>query len=192
LAARQERKAKFLGERPDVTSGDTWAKASLLADFVDELIPGDDTWPSASTVGAQGVLAARLLDLTGEAGVDTLTAALLACGGPFRSKSEEQRVAVVIRLELEYTSLFALVRDAVFLAYYENPTVIGKIRALGYSYLARPHSLGYVMPPFDPAADAPRHHRGGFVATNAVRRVDVAAVPPFDAQDCGESSHGQP
>jgi hypothetical protein len=161
----------------------TKAKASVLADFVDTLIPGNETWPSASTIGVQGVLAARLLDLNGEEAVERLIATLQMCGGPLVGKDDDARVAIVERFERDHPSLFALVREAAYFAYYENPLIVDHIRALGHSYRARPHLSGYALPSFDIVRDKPSHQRGGYVATDSVRRVDLDAI---DKLQCGE------
>src|SRR5262249_10333819 len=122
------------GEEATMTMHSTRANASVLADFVDTLIPGNEIWPSASAIGVQGVLAARLLDLNGEGAVEGLITALQMCGGPFSGKVNEQRVAIVERFEREHPSLFAPVREAAYFAYYENPLIVDHIRAMGHSY----------------------------------------------------------
>lgn len=151
--------------------------APLLAQLVDELIPGDDAWPSASAVGAHGVLAERLLDLEGDDAARQLAALLNECGGPFDGRSAEERVAIIARFEREHPKRFEIVRNAVYLAYYESPAVIDLLGALGHRYHARPHITGYPAPPFDAALDTPRHQRGSHIATAAVRRVDLGAIP---------------
>ncbi|MGD9512137.1 MAG: hypothetical protein AB7X49_26730, partial [Geminicoccaceae bacterium] len=70
---------------------DSIGLASLLRDFVDVLIPGEGSWPPASTVGVQGVLAMRLLEARGEGGADELERALLDCGAPLAPLDEEAR-----------------------------------------------------------------------------------------------------
>lgn len=151
--------------------------APLLAQLADELIPGDGSWPSASAVGAHGVLAERLLDLQGDDAVQKLAEILGDCGGPFVGRTASERVAIVARFEREQPKRFEIVRNAVYLAYYESPAVIARLCALGHRYHARPHLTGYAEPPFDVARDAPRHRRGSHVATAAVRRVDLGAIP---------------
>jgi hypothetical protein len=51
-----------------MTSADLSAieTTTLLAGFVDVLIPGEDKGPAASSVGVQAVLAAHLVDVGGE------------------------------------------------------------------------------------------------------------------------------
>ena len=108
--------------------GDSLGLASLLRDLVDVLIPGEGPWPSASMVGVQGVLAMRLLEAQGEAGADELERALLEYGGPLAPLDAEARAAVVRRLEAAEPGLFKLVRNATYLAYYENPAVVRPFR----------------------------------------------------------------
>src|SRR5215472_16388970 len=99
-------------KRGPMITDSTRAKASVLVDFVDTLIPGNEIWPSASMIGVQGVLAARLLDLNGEGSVEGLITTLEKCGGPFTGKVDEERIGIVERFECEHPSLFALVREA--------------------------------------------------------------------------------
>jgi hypothetical protein len=50
--------------------------ATLIADFVDVLIPGERLWPSASAVGVQGHLALRLMEERGKNALRTLVKAI--------------------------------------------------------------------------------------------------------------------
>ena len=122
------------------------ALANILADFVDVLIPGDDNWPSASKVGVQAVLASRLADLDREGDIDRIAGFIGAAGG-FAGKSEGERTAIVANLERQHAELFTLVRQAIYLAYYESPAAAARIRSLGFSYKLRPHIGGYAMRP---------------------------------------------
>jgi len=152
----------------------------MLRDLVDLLIPGQDGWPSASLAGTQGLLGYRLQEVRGEGAVQELAAVLNACGGPLASLDEAGRIAVVERLEREHADLFKLVRNATFLAYYESPAVIPAIQMLGQPYKAIPGLDGYPLPPFDPERDQPRHNRGCYVPTEAVRRVDLSRLEHGD------------
>lgn len=154
--------------------------AELLRDLVDVLIPGGGRWPPASMVGVQGVLAMRLLEARGEAGVDEVEQALLACGGPLAPLDAAGRAAVVQRLEQDHQALFTLVRTAVTLAYYESAAVIRAIRELGQPYQAVPIHQGYALPPFDPGRDRPRHNRGHWLRTDDVRRLDLSVLDGGD------------
>src|SRR6266542_6090971 len=147
--------------------------AGLLADFVDVLIPADDRWPAASRVGVQAVLSNRLLDVHGAGAVDRLVAILLAAGAPFAGKTPIERTAIVAEFERREVDLFGLVRNAVYLAYYESAAVLPIIESLGYSYKLRPHVEGYRMPPVDQERDRPQHHLGFYVPTTGVQRVDM-------------------
>lgn len=147
------------------------AEATMLRDLVDVLIPGEAGWPSASLTGIHGVVAMRLMELRGEDAMSELSALIDRCGGPFAGQGEPARVAVVERLEADEPDLFALLRNATFLAYYENPAVIRQIQALGQPYHPIPHVEGYALPPFDTERDRPRHNRGHWVRTEDVRRL---------------------
>ena len=148
-------------------------RATMLRDLVDVLIPGEGAWPSGSLAGVHGVLAMRLLELRGEDAVDELEAMLAAAGGPLAGLDEEARVGVVECLEREAPDRFALLRDTVYLAYYESPAVIRQIQALGQPYKAIPIIEGYEQAPFESERDRPRHNRGHWLGTEDVRRVDL-------------------
>jgi hypothetical protein len=150
--------------------------ATMLRDLVDVMLPGDEGWPSGSLAGTHGLLGFRLQEVRGEQAAAELAAAIDACGGPLAPLDEAARVAVVARLEQEQPSLFALVRSATYLAYYESPAVIPAIQALGQPYRAMPGREGYPQVPFDLEQDRPRHNRGAYVQTDAVRRVDLKGI----------------
>ena len=170
---------------PSSSPATAHAQAAELAALVDTLIPGDGRWPSAATVGVQGVVAARLLAARGEGAVGEVAAALAACGGPLAGRDAAARTEVVAALERSQPALFTFLRNAATFAYYEHPVVVAAVQALGQPYAAMPHEEGYALPPFDPDRDTPRHGRGRWTATDAVRRVDLSALPHL-AADGGE------
>jgi hypothetical protein len=150
--------------------------AKLIADFVDVLIPGQRLWPSASAVGVQGHLALRLMEERGKTALPTLVRAIEAAGGPLAELDEAACVAVVQRFEEAEPDLFGWVRDAVYIAYYENPFVAEAIVLSGHPYELRPHIKGYPVQRFDLARDTPRHGRGRYTKTADVRRVDISGL----------------
>ena len=150
--------------------------ATLIADFVDVLIPGERLWPSASAVGVQGHLALRLMEERGKNALPTLVKAIEAAGGPLGGLDEAARVAVVRRFEEAEPDLFGWVRDAAYIAYYENPFVAEAIVLTGHLYELRPHIKGYPVQRFDLARDTPRHGRGRYTKTADVRRVDISGL----------------
>jgi hypothetical protein len=150
--------------------------ADELAALAEVMIPGDDAFPSASAVGAHAVLASRLRELGGAELVERVVTALGAAGGPLAPLAGDARTAVVERFERAEPELFAQLRMALYLAYYEQPDVIAAVRGLGFDYNDAPLPRGYALEPFDPAIDAPRHRRGGYVATESVRRVDLSGL----------------
>jgi hypothetical protein len=165
------------------------ALANILADFVDVLIPGDDSWPSASKVGVQAVLVNRLADLDRGDDVDRIAGFIGAAGG-FAGKSELERTAIVANLERQHGELFKLVCQAVYLAYYESPAAATRIRSLGFSYKLRPHIGGYAMPPVDVIRDRPHHGRGAYVKTEDVRRLDLTALD-WLSKEQWDRAHGR-
>jgi hypothetical protein len=152
------------------------AAAGMLADLVEVLLPGDDAWPSGDAAGVQSILALRLLEQRGKADFAKVARAIVASGGPLAGLDEEARIAVVKRFETSEPALFGWIRDAAFIAYYENPFVAEVINAKGHIYELRPHIKGYPVPRFDIARNTPRHGRGRYVPTEAVRRVDTAGL----------------
>jgi len=72
--------------------------------------------------------------------------------------------------------LFGWVRDAAYVAYYENPFVAEAINEQGLRYELRPHIKGYPLPRFDLARDTPKHGRGRYTKTSDVRRVDISGL----------------
>ena len=150
--------------------------ANMLRDFVDTMIPGDGDWPSASLVGVQGVLAMRLLETLGEKGLDQLDKAILDCGGPLSGLNDSGRLELLERLEKARPQFFASLTTATYLAYYENPAVVRQVQSLGQPYRAMPAIGGYPSAPFDLERDRPRHGRGGYLATDQVRPVDISGL----------------
>ncbi len=149
---------------------------ALLADLVEVLLPGDGSWPSGSTVGVQAPLVLRLIEQRGRGAVADLMAALTAAGGPLDRHDEAGRIAIVVRFEAVEPDLFGWIRDAAYVAYYENPFVAEVINGLGFVYELRPHVKGYPVQRFDLARDTPRHGRGHYLRTDEVRRLDISAL----------------
>jgi hypothetical protein len=152
------------------------ASAELLANIIDVLLPGDESWPSARVVGVQAFVAIRLLEERGKAVFPRLMSALLAAGGPFDELDETARVEVVKKFEQREPELFGWLRDAAYVAYYENPFVAEVINAKGHRYELRPHVKGYPLPRFDPARHTPHHGRGRYIPTEQVRPVDTSKL----------------
>ena len=157
-------------------------RAATLAALVDVLLPGDALFASAAEVGLQAKLAERLADHSGEAAVDRLIASL---PGLVEAASGEARQRIVAAFEAAEPALFATVRSICFTSYYESPFVQEAIRSLGFAYNTAPLPKGYGLKRFDPATDAPRHGRGHYVPTEAVRRVDLGGL------DIKELGHGE-
>lgn len=150
--------------------------AALFAALADELIPGDGIWPSASSIGVQGIMLLRFAEQQGEKDVQRLAAAVLAAGAPFAGKSAAERRAIVERLEKEAPDLFDRLRAAAIFAYYENPIVAEAIRQSGRPYQMSPHKTGYPRQRFDMERDKPAHRRGAYIPTDQVRRIDISSL----------------
>ncbi len=132
--------------------------------------PGDETFPSASAVGAHGVLAMRLRETVGPSAPAALADAFTSRGGL------EAPVEAAARMETEAPAIFEAALTALYYAYYETPAVIDAIRSLGIVYNDAPQPQGYAMRPFDPAVDLPKAKRGQFVPTAEVSRVDLSGI----------------
>lgn len=151
-------------------------RARLLVALVDELIPGDDAWPSASEAGVHGLLAMRVMAEWDDAAFAHLAGGLGWREDGLSSADPERRIAAVSALEAAEPELFDTLRSAVYLAYYETPFVIAAIQATGRPYSYRPHVTGYPMPAFDYNRDTPRHGRGHYLKTDEVKRLDIGAL----------------
>ena len=152
------------------------ALAAELAALVDALVPGDGEFPCASMVGVQAKLIDRLIVMRGEGAMAELIEALGACGGPLDRLDDDGRTTLLARFEREQPDYFLLVRNIVYLSYYESPAVHEMIRAMGFIYNAIPLPTGYDVGKFDPVVDMPRHGRGHFVHTHEVKRVDLSRL----------------
>jgi hypothetical protein len=151
--------------------------ASTLAAFVDILLPGDDHFPPASTVGAQALLAERIRQRYGPEGVAEAAAAL-AASGSFADATPEQRVETVARFEIEQPEQFAFLYAATCFSYYQSPVVIAAIRTLGYDYNDAPQPEGYDMPRFDftPGVNVPMYPKGTFKWTDWIEPVEISGL----------------
>ena len=156
--------------------------ASLLRDFVDVLIPGEGPWPSASMVGVQGVLAMRLLEVQGEAGATSSSGRCLNVAGRWRLSMPRRRAEVVQQFEPADPAFFKLVRNAAYLAYYENPAVVRAMQGLGQPYQAMPAAKGYPLPAFD-------LERGPAAASARSRHQDRGREAAR-SERAGEGEHG--
>ncbi len=144
-----------------------------LVGFMDALLPGGAGFPPASTTGMAALLAARLRHADA-ALAGRLAASLAAEEAPKDSAAWHD---AAVKLEASEPELFDEIRKYAYLTYYEQPGVIAAIRALGFRYNDAPLPAGYPDEPFDAAQDAPRHARGRFVPTAAVRRIDLEKTP---------------
>jgi hypothetical protein len=145
------------------------ATAATLAALVDLLLPGDDLFPPASTVGAQALLAERIRQRFGPAGVADVVA---------RLTTDAELPDALVRLELDDPVLFAFLYSATCFAYYQSPTVIAAIRALGHDYNDAPQPDGYAMSRFDftPGINVPMNPRGTFKWTDWLEPVDISSL----------------
>ena len=119
---------------------------AALDALLDNLLPGGEGFPPASTANIAATVRTRLEQLGGDAEA-RIAAALLVTDS-------------LAGLERDRPALFDLFRRVAYLAYYEAPAVIAAIRATGIDYRGAPQPRGSDLAPFDPATDAPTHGRG--------------------------------
>jgi hypothetical protein len=144
-----------------------------LLGLMDTLLPGGSGFPAASSTGMIKQLATRLHQAD-----ETLLkrlAAALASRGDLPTGESAWRDATS-RLEALEPKLFDQVRKYTYLTYYEQPTVITAIRALGFDYNDTPLPAGYPDEPFEPARDAPGHTRGRWIPTDEVQHLDLSRL----------------
>ncbi|UHD46461.1 gluconate 2-dehydrogenase subunit 3 family protein [Aureimonas altamirensis] len=151
-------------------------RARLVLALVDELIPGDSVWPSASEAGVHGLVALRMMPEWNDATFEHLAAGLGWHQDGLSSSDPDRRIAAVAALEEAEPDLFDALRSATYLAYYETPFVISAIQATGRPYSYRPHVTGYPMTPFDIDRSRPGHGRGHYLKTEDVQRLDISAL----------------
>lgn len=155
--------------------------AATFAALVDVLIPGDDLFPPAATVGTQGLLAERLRQERGVDGVVEI-ATKLAETGPLVGADRETQTVTVRTFEADNRSLFHLLYTITCFSYYQHPTVTAAIRALGHDYKDSPQPEGYEMPKFDftPGINVPMNPIGTFKWTDWLEPVDISSLAHLD------------
>ena len=158
---------------------DPAAIAAMLRELVDVLLPGDGRFPASSDAGTHGVVADRMVAQSGETALDNLAQTIEACGGPLGPLDATERQGVVRRFETNHPEQFETLRMIAYLAYYESPTVVRAVRALGHVYNDAPQPAGYAMAAFDESdpRQAPVHRRGHYVRTEDVTRLDLTPLP---------------
>jgi hypothetical protein len=148
-------------------------QSAALRALADSLLPGGEGFPAASETGMVSMLLARLRAVD-PALPDRLIAAIAAQGNPPEDAAAWREATA--RLETLEPKLFDDLRKYAYLTYYEQPLTIAAIRALGLAYNTSPLPEGYPTEPFEIERDAPRHQRGGWIATGAVKPVDLSQV----------------
>lgn len=146
-----------------------------LALLVDVLIPGGDGWPAASAVGVQHAMLMRLLDTRGDLALASLSDLLEKYGfnGP---RGSEAQIESASRMEANDPEAFLWIRSSANYAYYESPVVVSLIDSKGTPYRLMPHLEGYDLAPFDEASQTPTHGRGQWIATDAVKPIDISGL----------------
>lgn len=162
---------------PDQTAPPAVGTAGeLLVEFLDILLPGGDGWPSASAVGVQHAILMRMAVKRDDNLLMLLADTLARHHAPYEGFSHEQKIEAVLAMEVAEPDLFNWLRSAANYAYYEAPAVIEAINAHGILLHLDPHQKGYDLPPFDFETQSPRHHRGRWIATDHISRIDVSGL----------------
>src|SRR5271156_5798770 len=128
LRARRGFEASETGRHEGVRMGEVRTigppvAAAELVLLVDALLPGDELFPAASTVGVQALLASRLQLLRGVSALGELTRAIADAGGPLGVLDEGGRHVAVAKVQRQYAALFDDVLRVTYLAYYESALV---------------------------------------------------------------------
>lgn len=129
------------------------AQAALLTDVLDSIVPGGDGLPGAGALGVASHLdgavggSARLRRIFSEvlAAIEIASSRLFTRA--FSDLSEDQRIEVLKRVELEDADFFGELVRQTYAGYYTRQDVAG---LLGLE--ARPpQPLGYALEPFNPS-----------------------------------------
>ena len=94
----------------------------MIPDLVDVLIPGAEGWPSAASIGVQGIVAMRLCESRATV-VRQISAAIIEAGGPFEGRTAEER-GQSWRASSDAAGPFRASARGDRLAYYERPFVV--------------------------------------------------------------------
>ncbi|NKC05381.1 gluconate 2-dehydrogenase subunit 3 family protein [Ochrobactrum haematophilum] len=78
----------------------------MIAALVDELIPGDAIWPSASAAGVHGIIALRLLSSWDTAALEKFADLIGWLNGSLSSDEPMQRTEAVAAFEVRDPDLF--------------------------------------------------------------------------------------
>lgn len=143
---------------------DTAEHIDLVAE---RMIPATGPWPAASAMEIGADLLPRLRDSESHR-VETALAMLGPVDG-FRAKSGEEQDQLLRSLEVSAPTLFAMLRQVIYFAYYAQPEVVALLRQKGYDIQETPQPNGYHMAPFDEER-APKNGRGAWIPTSAVRK----------------------
>jgi hypothetical protein len=143
-------------------------RIELLERIVDAIIPGDGTFPSASSVGIQAKLLERGHTMIGPDYIDQLLSAL-----NLADLDADAIVAALTAYETQWPDAFETLLTIVYMSYYECLEVKNAIRAIGHRYNDTPQPDGYPMSPFDPTnpLENPQHESGHYVRTPEGARV---------------------
>lgn len=155
-------------EQEGVVTEDEW-----LAGLLNALLPGGDGFPAARDTGMLEVLASRLRQADAST-LPRLAESLYTRGAPPVDDAAWHEAAR--RLEALEPKLFGTIRKYAYLTYYEQPTVVDAIHALGLQYNHSPLPAGYPADPFLVERDAPRQPHGRWLRTEDVLPVDVSVL----------------
>jgi hypothetical protein len=125
------------------------------------MIPGSGDYPSASAVDVTAFISKRVNPAELEA-LERL------CDQVDPTTDEREVSTWVHELQSANPADFELLRYLVYTAYYRAPEVIAVLNSRGFDYHGAPQPYGY-----DVAQDIPlpKHTRGSFISTDAVRNV---------------------
>ncbi|MGI8477726.1 MAG: hypothetical protein ACR2OO_15345 [Thermomicrobiales bacterium] len=156
--------------------------AAVFAALVDLFLPGDADFPSGSSAGTHGLVMERVRERLGAPMLGVIAAGLSVDDAAFLDVDPARRGHALASLERADPATFALLRSIVYFSYYETPTVVAALRAIGHDYNDAPQPHGYAMAPFDPrpGVHAPASPRGTYKRTEEIGRVDLSTLADLD------------
>ena len=95
---------------------------------------------------------------------------------PCLTSSVADQIQILEEFTQSEPELFTSLRFATYFSYYELPSVIATLQAIGHDYNDAPQPFGYELPPFDPAINLPATPRGSYKKTDEIAAIDLSSL----------------
>ncbi len=167
----------FVGVRPLES-----AEQRLVDALIDTLIPPEDGWPAAESLGISALLTSYLVPEESPVSLyphftrDEFPGIARLLLGEAADGGLDERVAALQTAEEADPALFARVRDFVYYVYYGHPAVVALIQSTtryGRDYRGGSQPEGYIDS-LEDWGDRPLVTRGVFIPTDRVLRAPQA------------------